>query len=159
MREADETFDFVIVGSGGGSMCAALVIKQAGLEPLILEKTDLFGGTTAKSGGIMWIPNNRFMKEAGVFDSTELAMTYMDAVVGDHNDTPGASRERRLAYIEQAPRMVDFLVEQGIRLKRHPYWPDYYSDAPGAVESGRTVFAELFDGSVLGEHFDLLRPN
>jgi 3-oxosteroid 1-dehydrogenase len=62
MNGADETFDFIIVGSGGGSMCAALVVKAMGMEPLILEKTDLFGGTTAKSGGIMWIPNTRFMK-------------------------------------------------------------------------------------------------
>ena len=159
MTEADETFDFIIVGSGGGSMCAALAVKAMGMEPLILEKTDLFGGTTAKSGGIMWIPNNRFMKEEGIEDSTERSMTYMDAVVGDHNDTPGASRERRLAYITQAPQMVDFLVEQGIRLRRHHYWPDYYSSAPGAVETGRTVFAELFDGSVLGQDFDRLRPN
>lgn len=159
MTDPDETFDFVIVGSGGGSMCAALAVKQMGMEPVILEKTDLFGGTTAKSGGVMWIPNNRFMKEAGVEDSVEQAMTYMDAVVGDHNDTPGASRERRLAYIEQAPRMIDFLVEQGIKLQRHPYWPDYYSSAPGAVESGRTVFAELFDASVLGPNRKKLRPN
>lgn len=65
MGAADETFDFIIVGSGGGSMCAALVVKEMGMEPLILEKTDLFGGTTAKSGGIMWIPNNRFMKKPG----------------------------------------------------------------------------------------------
>jgi 3-oxosteroid 1-dehydrogenase len=159
MNGADETFDFIIVGSGGGSMCAALVVKAMGLEPLILEKTDLFGGTTAKSGGIMWIPGNRFMKEEGVEDSVEQAMTYMDAVVGDHNDTPGATRERRLTYVTRAPEMVEFLVEQGIKLRRHPYWPDYYSDAPGAVESGRTVYAELFDASVLGEARKKLRPN
>lgn len=159
MDAPDETFDFVIVGSGGGSMCAALAAKAMGFEPLILEKTELFGGTTARSGGIMWIPNNRFMKEEGVEDSVEQAMTYMDNVVGDHNDTPGASRERRLTYIQQAPQMVDFLVEQGIELRRHPYWPDYYSSAPGAVESGRTVFAELFDASVLGPERKKLRPN
>jgi len=156
---ADETFDFVIVGSGGGSMCAALVVKEMGLEPLILEKTDLFGGTTAKSGGIMWIPNNRFMKRDGIEDSTEQAMTYLDNCVGDHNDTPGASRERRLAYVTEAPKMVDFLVEQGIELDRHDYWPDYYSSLPGAVQEGRAVFAELFDASALGKARKMLRPN
>jgi len=155
----DEEFDFVIVGSGGGSMCAALVVKAMGLEPLILEKTDLFGGTTAKSGGIMWIPNNRFMKRDGIADSAEQATTYLDAVVGDHNDTPGASRPRRAAYVEQAPEMVEFLIDQGIKLDRHPYWPDYYSSAPGAVIEGRTVFAELFDASALGKHRHKLRPN
>ena len=159
MASADETFDFVIVGSGGGSMCAALVIKSFGLEPVILEKTDLFGGTTAKSGGVMWIPNNRFMKRDGVADNTERAMTYLDHVVGDHNDTPGATRERRLAYVTEAPRMVDFLVDQGITLNRHPYWPDYYNDLPGGVEEGRAVFAELFDASALGSARTKLRPN
>lgn len=159
LNAADETFDFVIVGSGGGSMCAALVVKAMGLEPLILEKTDLFGGTTAKSGGIMWIPNNRFMQRDGVADSTERAMTYLDHVVGNHNDTPGATRPRRLAYVTQAPRMIDFLVEQGIQLDRHPYWPDYYDDQPGGLKEGRAVFAELFDAAVLGEHRAKLRPN
>jgi succinate dehydrogenase/fumarate reductase flavoprotein subunit len=57
-----ETFDFVVVGSGGGSMCAALVLRAAGKSVLILEKAELVGGTTATSGGVMWIPNNRFMK-------------------------------------------------------------------------------------------------
>src|SRR6516165_12124006 len=114
MNSADETFDFVIVGSGGGSMCAALVVQSMGFRPLILEKTDVFGGTTARSGGIMWIPNNRFMKRDGVADSTEQVMTYLDHVVGDHADTPGATRERRLAYVTEAPKMIDFLVDQGI---------------------------------------------
>ena len=159
MTGADETFDFIIVGSGGGSMCAALVVKAAGMEPLILEKTEFFGGTTAKSGGIMWIPNNRFMQRDGVEDSVEQAMTYLDHCVGDHNDTPGATRERRLTYVTRAPEMVDFLVEQGIELNRHPYWPDYYSNLPGAIEEGRTVFAELFDASALGEARRKLRPN
>ena len=67
----DETYDFVVVGSGGGSMCAGLVMRQAGKSVLILEKTDLIGGSTAKAGGVMWIPNNRFMKRAGVPDSFE----------------------------------------------------------------------------------------
>ena len=111
----EETFDFIIVGSGGGSMCAALVVKAMGRNPLILEKTDLFGGTTAKSGGVMWIPNNRFMARDGVEDSDDQAMMYLDHVVGDHEDTPGATRERRMAYVAQGPRMVDFLVEQGIK--------------------------------------------
>ena len=159
MDSVDETFDFVIVGSGGGSMCAALVAKSKGLQPLILEKTDLFGGTTARSGGIMWIPNNRFMRRDGVADSTEQAMTYLDHVVGDHDDTPGATRERRLTYVTEAPQMVDFLVDQGIELDRHPYWPDYYDNLPGGLREGRAVFAELFDASALGPLRTKLRPN
>lgn len=152
-----QDFDFVIVGSGGGSMCAALVLRAAGKRVLILEKTGLVGGTTAISGGVMWIPANRFMKEAGIEDSAEQAMAYLDATVGDRADMPGASRARRRAYVEQAARMIDFLVGQGVRLRRIPSWPDYY-DAPGASVPGRTVVSELFDVRQLGEWKAKLRP-
>ncbi|HEX7743577.1 MAG TPA: FAD-dependent oxidoreductase, partial [Sphingobium sp.] len=70
----DEQFDFVVIGSGGGSMCAALYMRSIGRSVVVLEKTDLIGGTTARSGGVLWIPNNRFMKEAGIEDSREKAM-------------------------------------------------------------------------------------
>ncbi len=153
----NETFDFVIVGSGGGSMCAALVMRAAGKSVLVLEKTDLVGGTTAVSGGVMWIPGNRFLVAEGIADSAEQAMTYLDAVVGDHHDTPGATRARRQTYVEQAPRMVDFLVDQGVRLRRVPSWPDY-CDAPGQCEPGRTVVSELFDINQLGDWKQKLRP-
>ena len=159
MSQFDETFDFVVVGSGGGSMCAALVARQAGKSVLILEKTPLIGGTTARSGGVMWIPNNRFMKRDGVEDSREKSITYMDAVIGDHNDTPGATRARREAYVDQGTAMVDFLVGQGIKLTRVSYWPDYYDERPGGSEQGRTVVAELFDANELGEWKAKLRPN
>ena len=159
MGSMDETYDFVVVGSGGGSMCAGLIMREAGKSVLILEKTDLIGGSTAKAGGVMWVPNNRFMAADGVEDSPERAMAYLDAVVGDHNDTPGATRDRRAAYVENAPRMIDFLVKQGIRLRRIRSWPDYYDDRAGGSEPGRTVVAELFDLNELGELKAKLRPN
>jgi 3-oxosteroid 1-dehydrogenase len=159
MDAAAETFDLIIVGSGGGSMCAALVARSMGASALILEKTALFGGTTARSGGVMWLPNNSLMASDGVADSAEKAMTYLDHVVGDHDDTPGASRARRFAYVTQAPRMLDFLIEQGIKLHRYPYWPDYYDDHPGGVEQGRAVIADLFDANELGPAKAKLRPN
>lgn len=152
-----DSFDFIIVGSGGGAMCAALVLRAAGKSVLMLEKSGLVGGTTATSGGVMWIPNNRFMAEEGVPDSREQAITYLDAVIGDAAGLPGASRERRATYVDQAPQMIDFLVQQGIRLRRIPSWPDYY-DVPGASEPGRTVVSELFDLKQLGEWKSKLRP-
>ena len=84
MSNFDENYDFVVIGSGGGSMCSALVARAAGKSVLILEKTDLIGGTTARSGGVMWIPNNCFMRRDGVEDSPEMATAYLDSVVGDH---------------------------------------------------------------------------
>src|ERR1051325_7756402 len=109
VADFDETYDFVVVGSGGGSMCAGLFMRSLGKSVLIIEKTGLVGGTTARSGGVMWIPNNRFMKAEGLDDSLEQAETYLDNVVGMPNDAPGTSRERRRKYLEEAPRMVDFL--------------------------------------------------
>src|SRR5882724_7204207 len=136
MSVFDEVFDFVVVGSGGGSMCAGLLMRAAGKRVLILEKTDLVGGTTAKSGGVMWIPDNPFMKRDGVEDSAEKAVTYLDNLVVDGLDSPGTSRERRRAYITEAPRMLDFLLCQGVKLTRANYWPDYYDELPGGSERG-----------------------
>lgn len=153
----DETYDFVVAGSGGGSLCAALVLRAAGKSVLILEKSEWVGGTTAMSGGVMWIPNNRFMNSAGIPDSREQALAYLDAAVGDRADMPGASRERRAAFVDHAPKMIDFLIGQGIRLRRMPSYPDHYS-LPGASVPGRTVVSELFDARQLGEWKDRLRP-
>src|ERR1700757_1501665 len=116
MSEFDETFDFVVVGSGAASMCAGLVMRQAGGSVMILEKTSLVGGTTAKSGGVMWIPNNPFMKRDGIEDSFEKAETYMSSVIGDDDTALGTNPERRRTYLREAPRMVEFLISQGLKL-------------------------------------------
>jgi 3-oxosteroid 1-dehydrogenase len=158
MNAFDEFFDFVVVGSGGGSMCAALVMRDAAKDVLILEKTSLVGGTTARSGGVMWIPNNPIMKRDGIEDSREKAAAYLDAVVGDHPDTPGASPVRRRTYLAQAPLMIAFLLDKGIRLTRARAWPDYYDDRPGGSVPGRTVVAEMFDARKLGDWAGKLRP-
>jgi 3-oxosteroid 1-dehydrogenase len=155
----DEQFDMVIVGSGGGSMCAALYMTSIGRSALILEKTELIGGSTARSGGVMWIPNNRFMRAEGVPDSEEEAMTYLNAVIKDSPETPGTSPGRRLTYVREGAAMVDFLVQQGIRLRRIPYYPDYYDDLPGGSKPGRTVVAELFNVNELGAWKTRLRPS
>jgi 3-oxosteroid 1-dehydrogenase len=159
MTDFDEIFDFVVVGSGGGSMCSALVMRAGGKSVVILEKTPLIGGTTSRSGGVMWIPNNRFMARDGVEDSFEKAMTYLEATSGSSGNAPGASPERLRTYATEAPTMVDFLVQQGIRLNRVAYWPDYYDERPGSSEKGRTVVAELFNVNELGEWKVKLRPN
>jgi 3-oxosteroid 1-dehydrogenase len=156
----DESFDFVVVGSGGGSMCAALLMRTLNKTVVILEKTDLVGGTTAYSGGVMWIPNNRFMAEAGLDESYEKAAAYMDATAGQSEDSPGATPVRRAAYLREAPKMVDFLVKQGVKLRRIAHYPDYYDERPGGSVPGRTVVAELFNLNELPEGWAAkLRPN
>ncbi len=158
MSEFNETFDFVVVGSGGGSMCAALVMARAGKSSVVLEKTAVIGGTTARSGGAMWIPNNRYMKRDGIADSTEKAMTYLDHMIGDDPDSPGASRERRHKFVTEAPRMIDFIAEQGVKLTRTDFWPDYYDNQPGGSVDSRSVFSEVFDINELGPWAAKLRP-
>lgn len=159
MNQPAETFDFIIVGSGGGSMCAALVARAQGKSVLILEKTGLVGGTTARSGGVLWIPNNPLMKKDGVPDSIEQAMAYLDSVVEEEEVTAGTSHEKRFAYVVEGGRMIDFLLNQGIKLHRFPYWPDYYSNYPGGLDVGRAIIADLFDANELGRHKSKLRPN
>lgn len=158
MSQFDEMFDFVVVGSGGGSMCAGLLMRQNGKSVVVLEKTDLIGGSTSRSGGVMWIPNNRFMEADGVADSYEKASTYLEAVSGGRDDTPGSTPERRHTYLIEAPRMLEFLIGQGIKLRRVKSWPDYYDDRPGGSAPGRTVVALNFDVNELGDWKDKLRP-
>jgi len=151
MAGFDESFDWVVVGSGAGSMPSALLMRQAGKSVLILEKSSWIGGTTAKSGGVMWIPNNRFMNQAGDRDSAEAAIRYLDTVCGDSPDTPGTSPERRRAFVHEAPRMIDFLLGQGVALERgSKFWPDYYDELPGGCKTSRTVVAVPFDKKELG---------
>ena len=150
MNGFDEVFDFVVVGSGGGSMCAGLLMRAAGKSVLILEKEALVGGTTARSGGVMWIPNNPFMKRDGVPDSYEQASRYLDGLAADGGDAPGSTPQRRHRYLLEAPQMVEFLLGQGIRLDRVSKWPDYYDERPGGCVPGRTVVAERFNANELG---------
>ncbi len=156
MANFDETFDWVVVGSGAGSMSSGMLMRQAGKSVVVLEKTKFFGGTTAKSGGVMWVPNNSFMDPGE--DSEEQGITYLDAVVGDDSDAPGTSHEKRVAYVKEATKMVDWLVRKGVALERgSKFWPDYYDNLPGGCETSRTVIAAPFNKKELGPWADKLR--
>ena len=116
MTTWDTTVDFVIAGSGGGGMVAALAAADAGAEALVLEKQALIGGSTCMSGGIFWIPNNPLMQAEGVPDSYEDAMAHFETVVGDVG--PCSSFERRHAFLTAGPEMTTFLQRLG-RAPRH----------------------------------------
>lgn len=155
MTTWDDSADFVIVGSGGGSMCAALVAHSLGKISLILEKTDKVGGSTSMSGGILWIPDNPLMKQAGVEDSYERARTYLDTIVGEAG--PASSPQRRETYLRTGPRMIEFLQAQGLKFSYCDGWSDYYDDRPGGEPRGRSLQCQLFDQNELGEWKSRLR--
>jgi 3-oxosteroid 1-dehydrogenase len=156
MTTWDTTVDVVIVGSGGGGMVAALTADEAGASALVLEKQALIGGSTCMSGGIVWVPNNPVMLEAGVPDSREDAMAHFEAVVG--NVGPCSSFERRDAFISAGPEMVEFLRQLGVRFLYCRGYSDYYSNAKGGVDPGRGIEPVPWDGHVLGEWLARMQP-
>lgn len=147
-------YDVVIIGSGGGALCAALAVKALGGEPLITEKQTRMGGSTALSSGIMWVPNNPLLRENGVEDSFERALTYLNAVVPDEG--PATSPERRRAFLETGPRMVKFLQDSGVIFEYARGWSDYYDDRPGGEPRGRSLHCKYFDRRELGSWADRL---
>lgn len=147
-------YDFVIVGSGGGSMVAALYAKMAGLSPVILEKRDKIGGSTGFSGGVWWVPNNHVIKRHGVEDSKELARRYFAATVDFVGK--GTTPARREAFLDEAPAMIRFLEEQGMSFEYPDGWSDYYDDRDGGQPRGRSLTAEPFDLRNLGPWQDSL---
>ena len=156
MTTWDSTVDVVIVGSGGGGMVAALAAADAGASALVLEKQERIGGSTAMSGGIVWVPNNPVMRARGVSDSYEDAMAHFEAVVGDVG--PASSFERRHAFLTAGPEMVTFLQQRGVCFAYCPGYSDYYSSAKGGHDNGRGIEPIPFDGRVLDEWLDKLQP-
>jgi 3-oxosteroid 1-dehydrogenase len=149
MTTWDSTVDIVIVGSGGGGMVGALAAAAQGANALVLERQSLIGGSTAMSGGIVWVPNNPVMQSLGVHDSYEDAMVHFETVVGDVG--PASSFERRHAFLTEGPEMVSFLQGCGVRFVYCRGYSDYYSSAKGGHDLGRGIEPVPFDGHVLGE--------
>jgi 3-oxosteroid 1-dehydrogenase len=150
----DETFDVVIVGSGAAGLLSSVVAIEAGLKPLVIEKSEFWGGTSGISGGGLWIPVNPVMLAAGEKDSAEEALRYMDDIIKDVG--PASSRERRVAYVTNGPKMVQFLKDKGFNWGRSKTYPDYYPNRPGG-RGGRMVEGNTFDGKQLGDWLKTLR--
>ncbi len=156
MTTWDSTVDFVIVGSGGGGMVAALTAHEAGASTIVLEKQGLVGGSTAMSGGVVWVPDNPVMRADGIPDSYEDGMAHFDAVVGDVG--PASSFERRHAFLTAGPEMISFLQGLGVGFVHCLGYSDYYSNAKGGVDEGRAVEPLPWDGRALGAWLDKLQP-
>ncbi len=147
--------DVLVVGSGGGGMTAALMAKDRGAHALVIEKSGLCGGSTAMSGGSIWVPNNHLMKKVGLSDSSEEALAYLKAVTAGK-----VSEERLLAYVKAAPEMVEYLEKKShVRFQIVPGYSDYYPGlAGGKPGGGRTIEASPFNARKLGRTRAELRP-
>ena len=147
-------FDVVVVGSGAAGMTAALTAAHQGLRVVVIEKTGRFGGSTARSGGGLWVPGNEVLRRAKVTDTPEQARTYLAHVAGDC--VPAA---RQQALLEHGPAMVSFVrASTPVNFAWVPGYADYYPEAPGGLAAGRSIEPVPLDGRVLGAELAHLNP-
>ena len=152
---ASDAYDVVVIGAGAGGMTAAAVAAAEGLSVLVIEKTEFVGGTTAWSGGMVWIPVNAKMKQAGL-DPTACPMppSYLAGTVPETENA-----DLRETFLARGPEAVEYLeANTEVRLQPVKTYPDYYPEKPGATAGGRVLEPVSFDGARLGANFARLRP-
>jgi len=148
------TVDLVVVGSGTG-MAAALAAHEAGLSALIVEKTGLVGGSTARSGGAFWIPASKLLAEEGMSDSKERAEAYVRAAVDGSSPEP-----RWQSFLRHGDEAIALLQRRTpLKFIWTRGYSDYHPDLPGGAAIGRTCEAKPFDANVLGSDRGMLRPS
>src|SRR6202048_2399043 len=142
---ASEAYDVVVIGAGAGGMTAAAVAAAEGLSVLVIEKTEFVGGTTAWSGGMVWIPGNAQMKQAGLNDSPSEAASYLASTVPEAENA-----DLRETFLARGPEAMDFLeANTEVRLQPVKTYPDYYPEQPGATAGGRVLEPVSFVGNAL----------
>ena len=149
-----DAYDVVVIGAGAGGMTAAAVAAAEGLSVLVIEKTEFVGGTTAWSGGMVWIPVNAQMKLAGLSDSPSAAADYLAGTVPEAENA-----DLRDIFLARGPEAIDYLeANTEVRLQPVKVYPDYYPDLPGATAGGRVLEPVTFDGTKLGTNFATIAP-
>lgn len=146
-------YDLIVIGSGAGALTSAVTAATKGLGVLVIEKMDKYGGTSALSGGGIWIPNNHYFKAKGGKDSPEKAWTYLKNAIGDKINETNVR-----AYIEKAPEMIEWLEKNSrVRYAVAEKYPDYYQHLEGSLPGGRSLDPELFDIAILKDEMKNLR--
>ena len=150
---ADAEVDLLVVGSGTG-LAAALAAQEQGLSVLVVEKSSHVGGSTARSGGALWLPASPVITECGGVDTASRAQTYLDSVVAG-----SAPQERSAAYVKNLPATVEMLRRTTpMTLFWAKEYSDYHPEAPGGSAAGRTCECRPLDTAILGQYLPDLRP-
>ncbi|MFF4549813.1 3-oxosteroid 1-dehydrogenase [Streptomyces sp. NPDC001406] len=148
------TYDVLVIGAGAAGMTAALTAAKQGLSCVVVEKAATFGGSAARSGAGIWIPNSPVLLAAGVPDTPAKAAAYLAAVVGA--DVP-ASRQQ--AFLAHGPAMISFVMANSpLRFRWMEGYSDYYPELPGGLPGGRSIEPDQLDGNVLGAELARLNP-
>lgn len=149
----DVETDVLILGSGAAGFSAGIFARKRGLNVLICEKSTVVGGTTATSGGFIWVPNTDQARAAGAEDSVEKARTYLKNELGNHYRADLVE-----TFLEAGPKAVAEIQDGTDVAWDYVTWPDYHAETEGGVVEGRTLEPRRFDGRRLGADFELVRP-
>jgi succinate dehydrogenase/fumarate reductase flavoprotein subunit len=150
--DEDYTCDALVVGSGAAGLSAAVTAGHHGLKVLIVEKEPRFGGTTARSGGWLWIPGTSLARAWGIVEDREQARTYLRHEAGN-----GFDAARVDAFLAAGPEAVDFFTgKTAVRFDMPLTFPDYHAEAPGGAQGGRSMVTRPFDGRELGKEIEHL---
>ncbi len=159
MNHVDQnlTCDVLVIGSGAGGLACAITAKSRGLHVVVVEKEPVFGGTTALSGGVLWVPGNSVSQGFGQKDSREAAEHFMQHETGAFYDAAAVK-----AFLDHGPAMVDFFHHKTAMQFVPTLYPDYHPDSPGGVQggagSGRSILAAPYDIRGLGSNMARLKP-
>ena len=146
-------YDLVVVGSGAAGLATAITARKRGLDVVVLEKEPVFGGTTALSGGVLWIPLGPHGRKQNPADTLEAVRTYMQQETGKFYDAAAVE-----AFLANGPKMVEFFERETAAQFIPTMYPDYHPDAPGGVDLGRSILAAPYDIRGLGKYMARLKP-
>jgi succinate dehydrogenase/fumarate reductase flavoprotein subunit len=148
------TCDLLVIGSGAAGLSAAVTAAHLGLDVIVIEKETQLGGTSAWSGGWLWIPRNPLARAAGITEDIDAPRSYLKHELGPHYDAAMIDR-----FLVEGPRMVEFFTTQtSLQFINGNAIPDFHDTSPGAGTGGRSVCAAPFDGRRLGARLNDLRP-